>query len=75
MKYTTAMIWCSWFLNIKIYGGVRKMLKREASKLLESPSVRTKNKVRLLEVMLKINMYRFYIPKAIRNGIEQIADE
>ena len=54
---------------------VRKMLKREASKLLESPSVRTKNKVRLLEVMLKINMYRFYIPKSIRTGIEKIADE
>ena len=27
MKCTTAMIWCSWFLNIKIYGGVKKMLK------------------------------------------------
>ena len=54
---------------------VRELLKTEAAKLLNSRSVRTKNKVRLLEVMLKINMYRFYIPKAIRNGIEQIADE
>ena len=54
---------------------VRELLETEAAKLLNSPSVRTKNKVRLLQVMLKINMYRFYIPKAIRNGIEKIADE
>lgn len=54
---------------------VRKLLKAEAAKMLTSPGVRTKNKLRLIEVLMKINMYRFYIPKAIRNGIEKIADE
>lgn len=54
---------------------VRVMLKAESAKLLKSPVVRIKNKIRLLEVMLKINLYKFYIPKAIRKGIEKIADE
>lgn len=53
---------------------VRSLLKKEAWKILCSQWVRTKNKIRLVEVLLKINMYRFYIPKAIRKGIERIAD-
>ncbi|MGE4589176.1 MAG: hypothetical protein AB7E34_06325, partial [Acidaminococcaceae bacterium] len=54
---------------------VRVMLQAESAKLLKSPFVRIKNKIRLLEVMLKINLYKFYIPKSIRKGIEKIADE
>ena len=53
----------------------RNLLKKESAKLFHSSIVRTKNKIRLLEVMMGINMYKFYIPKAIRNGIEKIADE
>ena len=66
---------CAYRKKKKLSQEVRKLLKAEAAKILNSQGVRTKNKVRLLEVLLKINMYRFYIPKAIRNGIEQIADE
>ena len=54
---------------------VRAMLKSEAVKIIKSPFVRIKNKMRLLEVLLNINLYRFYIPKAIRNGIESIVDK
>jgi len=66
---------CAYRKKNELSQEVRKLLKAEAAKLLNSPDVRIKNKVRLLQVMLKINMYRFYIPKAIRNGIEIIADE
>ncbi|MPM21155.1 hypothetical protein SDC9_67598 [bioreactor metagenome] len=66
---------CAYRKKNELAKEARKLLKAEASKLLNSSEVRAKNKVRLLEVMLKINMYRFYIPKAIRNGIEKIADE
>lgn len=66
---------CAYRKKNELSQKVRKLLKAEAAKLLNCPDVTTKNKVRLLEVMLKINMYKFYIPKVIRNGIEQIADE
>lgn len=53
----------------------RNLLKKKSAKFFHSSIVRTKNKIRLLEVMMGINMYKYYIPKAIRNGIEKIADE
>ena len=66
---------CAYRKKKQLSQEVRKLLKAEAAKLLNSSDVRTKNKVRLLEVLLKINMYRLYIPKAIRHGIEKIAEE
>ncbi|NLH44559.1 MAG: glycosyltransferase [Acholeplasmataceae bacterium] len=54
---------------------VRALLKSEAKAIIKSPLVRTKQKIRLLEVLLHINLYRFYIPKAIRNGIERIVNK
>ena len=65
--------WLScYFSDKKRAREVRDILKSEAKAILKSPHVRMKNKIRLLEVLLKINMYRFYIPKAIREGVEQI---
>ena len=54
---------------------VRELLSRDAKYFLRSPNVRLKNKVRFLEVLLRINMYMFYIPKAIRNGVEHLSFE
>lgn len=69
----TRSYWLSRYCNDKKPAHeVRSMLKSETRAILTSPLVRMKNKIRLMEVLLKINLYQFYIPKAIRYGIENI---
>lgn len=69
----TRSYWLSRYCNDKKRAReVRNILKSEAKAILKSPLVRMKNKIRLIEVLLKINIYRFYIPKAIRRGVESI---
>ncbi|MGE4589807.1 MAG: glycosyltransferase [Acidaminococcaceae bacterium] len=71
----TRSYWLSRYCNDKKHAQeVRNILKSEAKAILTSPFVRMKNKIRLIEVLFKINLYQFYIPKAIRCGVESIVN-